>query len=201
MTEPVERHLEVDETAAYVDGGVTGAERARMEAHLAACADCRAEVADVHRIVRSGGTSRGRATRVWIPAAAAAVLALMWAAPRALRQLGEPQHREEAVTMTVAPRPLIPVGSVDTVSALVWAAVPSANSYRVRVFDADGTLLWERETADTVAAVPDSILLTPQGFLLVPQRSYYWRVEAQTGFDRWAASELTEFRLQRDRRR
>jgi anti-sigma factor RsiW len=194
MTERVDRHLGVDETAAYVDGGVTAAERARMNAHLAGCADCRAEVADVVGIVRSAGTSRTRVNRVWIPAAAAAVLALMWVAPRALRQQAAPQHREEAVTMTVAPRPLIPVGSVDTVSGLVWAAVPSANSYRVRVFNAEGTLMWEGETADTVAAIPDSISLARE-------RSYYWRVEAQTGFDRWAASELTEFRLQGDRRR
>jgi hypothetical protein len=192
MTERFDRHLEVDETAAYVDGGVTGAERARMEAHLAGCADCRAEVADVVRIVRSAGTSRVRANRVWIPAAAAAVLALMWVAPHALRQQGQPEHREEAVTMTLAPRPLIPVGLVDTAGAFVWAAVPSANTYRVRVFDAEGTLMWERETADTLAAIPDSISLARE-------RSYYWRVEAQTGFDRWAASELTEFRLRRDR--
>jgi predicted anti-sigma-YlaC factor YlaD len=194
MTERFDRHLDMDETAAYVDGGATAAERARMEAHLATCADCRAELADGSRIVRSAGTARVRASRVWIPAAAAAVLALMWVAPRALRQQREPQHREAAVTMTVAPRPLLPVGLIDTARAFVWAAVPSANSYRVRVFNAEGTLMWECETADTLAALPDTIEL-------VAQRSYYWRVEAQTGFDRWAASELTEFRLQRDRQR
>jgi len=188
MTEHVDRHLEVDETAAYVDGSVTGEERARMAAHLAACADCRAEVVDVSRIVRSAGASRSRNHGLWIPAVMAAVLALVWVAPRALRQQSAPQHREEAVTMTVAPRPLIPNGSVDAVSELVWSSVPSATSYRVRVFDAEGTVLWESERTDTVAAVPASIALRRQ-------TAYYWRVEAHTGFDRRAASELVEFSL------
>ena len=189
MTRPPDRHLEAEETAAYVDGSIVGETRARLEAHLAGCADCRTEVADVSRIVRSAGTSRARSNRVWIPAVAAAVLALVWIAPRALRQDEAPRHREESVTLTVPPRPITPTGSVDSAPAFVWAAVPYANTYRLRVFEADGTLLWERETADTTTRPPDSIRLERA-------RSYYWRVEAHTGFDRWAASDLIEFRLQ-----
>ena len=190
MTERFDRHLEPHEIAAYVDGDVGGEQRVFIDAHLAACSECRTEVADVSRIVRTAPTTRGVSRRIWIPAAAAA-LALLWVAPRALRDPGPPQHREEAVTMTVAPRAISPVGSVDTAGALVWSSVPYANSYRVRLFDADGTLLWEREAADTLVPIPDSIALRPQ--LL-----YYWRVEAHTGFDRRAESDLVEFRVQRE---
>ena len=73
--------------------------------------------------------------------------------------------------------------------ALVWSSVPYANNYRVRMFDADGTVLWEREATDTVVPIPDSMALRP---LLL----YYWRVEARTGFDRRAESDLVEFRLE-----
>lgn len=194
MTEPLDRHLEPHEIAAFVDGSMTGEERASIDAHLSACPECRAEVVDVSRIVRTAPPARGVSPRLWIPAAAAAALALLWAAPRAMREDGAPQHREEAVTMTVAPRPIVPVGAVDTVSVLVWSSVPYANSYRVRLFDADGTVMWEREASDTVAAIPGSIALQPQ-------RLYYWRVEAHTGFDRRAASDLVEFRIQRETRR
>ena len=191
MTESFDRHLEPDEIAAYVDNAIRGDERASIQAHLAACAECRAEVVDVSQILRTAPVSRGVSRRIWVPAAAAAMFALIWLGPRALREQGEPEHRDEAVTMTVAPRPLAPLGAVDTVSVLAWSSVAYANSYRIRLFDADGTVIWEREAPDTVAAIPDSVALRSQAL-------YYWRVEAHTGFDRWAASDLVEFRLQRD---
>jgi anti-sigma factor RsiW len=185
-----ERHLDSNEIAAYVDGSIDGEERFSIQAHLAACAECRAEVAEVSRIVRTAPAARRLPSRIWIPTAAAAVFALLWLGPRAGRERAEPELREEAVTMTVPPRPITPAGTVDTVRALVWSSVPYANSYRVRLFDADGTVLWEREAADTVVPIPDSIALRAE--LL-----YYWRVEAYTGFDRRAASDLVEFRLRR----
>src|SRR6059036_1669416 len=47
------RHLTVEDVAAYADRGLAAAERARVEAHLAACAECRAEVVAVARLSRS----------------------------------------------------------------------------------------------------------------------------------------------------
>lgn len=193
MTESFDRHLEPDEIAAYVDNAVRGDERASIQEHLVACAECRAEVSEVSSIMRTAPDRPGVSPRIWLPAAAAAAFALLWLGPRALREQTVPDHREEAVTMTVAPRPLAPVGVVDSVSVLVWSSVPYANSYRVRLFDADGMVIWERDAPDTVAAIPDSIVLRSQAL-------YYWRVEAHTGFDRWAASDLIEFRVWRDGR-
>ena len=190
MTDQLDRHLEPHEVANYVHGDIEGEARAFIDAHLAACAECRVEIADVSRIVRTAPAARGVARRIWIPAVAAAALALLWVAPQARREHGEPQHRDVPVTMvaTEAPRPVAPIGTVDSVRVLVWSSVPYANNYRVRLFDADATVLWEREASDTVVPIPDSIALRTQ--LL-----YYWRVEAHTGFDRWAASDLVEFRI------
>jgi hypothetical protein len=189
MTEPFDRHLEPHEIANYVHGDVRGEARASIDTHLAACPECRVEVADVSRIVRTAPAARGVSRRIWIPAAAAAALALLWVGPRALRQQGMPEHRDETVTATAGPRAIAPVGLVDTASALIWSSVPYTNSYRVRLFDAEGTVLWEHDVADTIVLIPDSI--GPR-----PQRLYYWRVEAHIGFARSAASELVEFRLQ-----
>jgi len=64
----------------------------------------------------------------------------------------------------------------------------------VTVFDATGGVVYAAEVADTVVTFPDSIAL-------VPGDSYLWKVDARTGFDRWAASELVEFRVAGPRRR
>lgn len=192
--EPLERHLELGEIAAFVDRVATGEEQARIASHLAECAECRAEFVDASRIV--AGASRARAVRrkMWIPAtAAAAAVVLLLAWPRSLREPGvQMAHREGPVTATVAPRALAPIGAVDSVASLTWSAVPLADRYQVRLFDADGSVIWERDTPDTTISVPTSIRL-PSG------RAFYWKVEAQTGFARRAASELIEFSIRQSR--
>lgn len=193
MTESLDPHLDPEAIAAYVDNDQRAEGYAAIEAHLAVCAACRAEAAEVSHILRTAPHRRGLRPRIWIPAAAAAAFALLWIAPSALRDRTGSPHREEAITTTVPPRPIAPVGTVGLASALTWSSVPFANTYRVRLFDADGNRVWERESSDTVAVIPDSIALQSA-------RSYYWRVEAQIGFDRWAASDLTEFRVHRDGR-
>jgi anti-sigma factor RsiW len=184
-------HLRPDEVAAYADGTVDADVRAAIQAHLATCAECRAEVADVFGVLGTLPHSRHVGRRVWIPAAAAAaVAAILLARPlpheSVGRRPGAGSHREAAMTATIAPRPLAPVGVVDSAGALVWSPVPSADRYHARLFDADGTVLWEGEVEDTVAALPAAVAIAPG-------RSYYWKVEAHTGVERWAASDLVDF--------
>jgi hypothetical protein len=83
---------------------------------------------------------------------------------------------------------------VANVHDLRWSHVAGADRYRVTVFDATGGVVYAAEASDTVVAFPDSIAL-------VPGASYLWKVDARTGFDRWAASELIEFRVAGPRRR
>ena len=178
--------MQPDEIAAYVDGAAGADERAAVERHLAICAECRAEVAEVSQIVRTMPGRRRPSWRVLVPLAAAAVLIVMWVAPLRGPRPPAAVHRDETVTTTVAPRPNAPAGMVDRATALRWTGVPGAMRYRVRLFAADGTMVWERETTDTIAALPDSVV--PRAGV-----AHYWKVEAHTGFDRWVASELTEF--------
>jgi hypothetical protein len=177
-------HLDVDAVASYVDGRLSPDERRRTEAHLAACAECRSEVADVGQVVSTQRASPR--LRAWIPAAAAAALVLAFALPGVLRQPDPVVHRAAPTTDAGAPRPLSPIGSIDSLSRMIWSAVPSADRYRVRLFDPAGTVLWERETPDTLVAVPDSVAVRPG-------TPYYWKVEAHSGFDRWAPSDLVMF--------
>jgi len=183
-------HLEAGEVAAYLDRAVSPAERDRIELHLADCAACRAEVHDVARLLRTAPVARRRYVRVGL--AAAAILALL-TVPRLYRPAppGDVAQREPAVTSTVAPTAVAPRGSTTGVPALVWTGVPGADRYRVKLIDATGSAFWQQETSDTSVAVPDSVRLL-RGAL------YFWRVDAHIGWERWAASELQDFRVGRD---
>jgi hypothetical protein len=185
-------HLQPMEVASYVDGVTTDEARARIDGHLAECAECRDEIVEATRIAGTMSRPKLNSARVWIPAAAAAaVLLLMVRQPDTVRQPSE--HREAPVTTTIAPSAITPVGSVDSVAALVWSSVPYTDRYVVRVFDAEGSVVWQREGTDTTVSIPPS--------LLALNRSYFWKVEAQTGFGRSAATELIEFSVRRPSRR
>ncbi len=184
------RHLTVEEVAAYVDRGLAAAERARVEDHLDACAECRAEVVAVARLSRS--LAARRRWTVMAPLAAAAVLVLLFAPWRHQGERG-PVLREPAVTTTVAPMPIAPRGGVTALPALTWSSVPRADRYQVTLFDQSGSVLWETHTADTTVAVPDTVSLVAG----VP---HYWKVAARTELGRWVASDLTSFTLSRTRR-
>ncbi len=184
------RHLTVEEVAAYVDRGLAAAERARVEDHLDACAECRAEVVAVARLSRS--LAARRRWTVMAPLAAAAVLVLLFAPWRHQGERG-PVLREPAVTTTVAPTPIAPRGGVTALPALTWSSVPRADRYQVTLFDQSGSVLWETHTADTTVAVPDTVSLVAG----VP---HYWKVAARTELGRWVASDLTSFTLSRTRR-
>ena len=70
-------HLEASAVAAYVDGALSRPAAASVEAHLAQCAACRAEVVQITRAVRPR-RGRRRSYVVASVAAAAAVLLIAW---------------------------------------------------------------------------------------------------------------------------
>jgi anti-sigma factor RsiW len=179
-------HPEARELAAYLDGALVDVDRARVEAHLAACAECRGEVAAVAQLLR---TAPRRRVTVRPALAAAAVLALLLVPTlQVWNRFDEMAYRESAVTTTAPPVAFAPHGDVTAVRELVWSAVPHAARYRVMLMDGAGTVLWRWETADTVAALADTVRLRAGA-------PYFWKVEAETGFDRWVASDLVDFTL------
>lgn len=194
--------LDDEHIAAIVDGTLDPGARAAAIEHLAECARCRDAVASVvrlataqpvaremHRVEYGRGVPRRFWWRLPVGLAAAAAVALLLLPGRNDRGADD-RRREPSLTATIAPRPLEPRGSVTALPVLRWASVPNADRYRVRVFTADGTVLWESEGVDTVAGLP-------AGVTLQPEASYYWKVEARTGWDRWVGSDLVEFRLER----
>jgi hypothetical protein len=183
-----EQHLDPRDVAAYVDRAAAPGDRARIESHLATCAECRAEVSDAARIIATLPRSRRARRSVIVSAAGIAAMLLVFLFPRADRDKARTQHRESAVTATIPPVVLAPVGAVQSAAWFTWSSVPHASRYDVRVFDTEGSVVWHGETPDTVLALPPTIGLSPG-------HSYYWKVEAQTGFERSVSTELVEFSI------
>jgi len=191
--------LPEDIIAALADGSLAADARAAVLPHVATCARCREAVASVARaladpaVVREFPDARGgrRWLRIAVPLAAAALLVLLVSSPW---DAGSRGHRGPPPPPPAStPIPRSPVGSVAAVTDLRWSPVAGADRYRVTVFDATGGVVYASESSDTVLAFPDSVAL-------VPGAAYLWKVDARTGFDRWAASELAEFRVAGPRR-
>jgi len=190
-----DQHLAPKDVAAYVDHLATTSARARIESHLAICAECRAEVSDAARIIATIPRSRTTRRRVTISAAGIAAMLLVFLWPRADRNTNtaNPRHREAPLTTTIAPAILGPAGVVESASVFTWSSVPHAGVYEIRVFDPDGSVVWQQQTRDTVATPPQTV-----GFR--PGRAYYWKVEAHTGFERSTSTDLTEFSIRESKR-
>ena len=178
--------------------------RAAMLVHLASCPTCRSEVAALSRLTAAPairgeleateptrpGTTRRRFARVagtiGFAAAAAAVAFLLVPRLRQVEDPSAPDHRAPVLTLSAPPEAIAPVGAAEMPVRFVWTSVPRADRYALTLFDRAGTMLWEFQTPDTVAVVPDSVALS-SGL------SYFWKVEARTDFDRWSESGLVEF--------
>ena len=186
--------------AAAADGAATP----RAIEHLSRCAACRGQVAHLARLLGDAAVARevsrleGRglrrlpAARVLAGLAAAAVLALA-VLPSLPRTDGADEFRDvrPAASAPVLDPPLASAGGLES---LRWSSVEGATQYRVTVFDEEGGLVWSSETVDTTIAFPADTALDPG-------TPYWWRVEARVDFDRWTASELGTFTMERQRPR
>ena len=184
-----------DVIAALADGSLAPDARAAVLPHVATCSRCRSAVASIARALAdpavarelSSSPSRRRWYRIAVPLAAAAALLLLLVSPGADDQSSTHRGSPPPPPATT-PVPRSPVGAVASVDYLRWSPIAGADRYRVTVFDATGSVVYAADVRDTLVAFPDSIALLPGG-------SYLWKVDARTGFDRWAASELVEFKV------
>lgn len=179
--------------ADFVEGRLGPQAREPVVAHLLTCARCRSAVRATGRLLADSGVAveiRPRRWRRWLLplgiAAAVAMALLVW--PRAEETGPPPGTRGPRSGTSIGPVPISPRASVARVNQFVWSSVPRAGRYRLRLYDAEGSVLWTVETADTVALMPDSVALSP-GI------GYFWKVEAQTEWQRWVPSDLVEFQL------
>jgi hypothetical protein len=189
-----------DQIAALAERALGAKERDALLPHVGSCSRCRGLLASLSRARRSLEGSeeldvlghpgdvvkRGvRWRSIMIPVAAAAVLLLV------IWSRGERPPLREPPATHQAPRPIRPVGQVAAPTSLVWSSIPQAGRYRVTIFDREGGVVWETQTADTSVSLPDTVHL---GYGV----EYYWKVSARIELNRWADSPLTGFTTLRE---
>jgi hypothetical protein len=206
-SDPATECLGDDAIASLADGVSVDSETTL--AHLVACGRCRRRLAAVSRLINdeavtgevrallvaSGGQAgrrhpSGRAVTLVAMASAAAVAALLFlprnsVTPPLPPEGTAPVDRERAITTTAAPPIVGPAGITAEDDSLRWTGVPHADRYEVRVFDREGTLVWNPQTRDTVLAIPPALLGSRH-------TTYLWMVRARTGWDRWVQSEWSD---------
>lgn len=162
----------------YLAGTLSEADAAAFEAHFFECERCWGLVRQGTEIRSAGppasgpALARAPAWRRWrwalAPLAAAAAL-LVWVTTRppvATDPGSDSQVRGAGDSLNVA------TGTTGRVLVAAWSRVAEAASYQVRLFSADGALVWERRATDTSVSVPrDSIPGAPSGAL-------FWQVQA-----------------------
>lgn len=145
--------------AAYLDRGLSGAERDQTESHLAECAECRRHVLDADELIRRVRRPKRLAIGSALVAAAAAVIIV--AVPSLRRSdaaQGNPLYRDATASPSLiayGPTGESRMGSL----RFVWSPARGAMSYRLTVSGADGATLWTQSGRDTVAALPASVTL------------------------------------------
>jgi len=189
----------------YLAGKLSDAEIEAFESHYLTCSRCRTELrlgAGIREILPEVREAAGapeirgeEKTGHWfrrnarIGAVAAAVAAVLIGVILVQPAGREPlPHREGVPETPDAPGVEGPRGEVGTVEEFRWTAVPSADLYRVTLYDDAGDVLWQAETPASRLAPPDTVELA-QGAL------YLWQVDARVGWDRWVSSDLVRFSI------
>jgi hypothetical protein len=189
------RHLTDSELAGFLDGDLAPAERTRVEAHLEACDQCRAEMVAVTRISRDipePGTVPNTPARPsrpsWrLPAgigglAAAAAIAFLFLSPAG------PSSSDMPAPPGLSDRPAQERSGVEGV-ARIETHFPSAGasirrealrfswadqgdaSYRITLTAEDGARLWSTTLQDTTAVPPADLELEAG-------QIHFWYVDA-----------------------
>lgn len=174
-------HLSAADAAAYLDGRLNPADRARAEAHLADCGECRHELVALRAVLadadRSDGAAvvRRRRRRLSVPLGMAAAAVLLIAVATTLRRSDPiveraPSDAGSARLATHGPRDGVSSERV----VFVWAPAEPGSSYRLTVTDSAGAPVWSTSTTDTALALPPATKL-------LSGRRYHWYVDALVG--------------------
>ena len=174
---PPPGHLPAEILAGYIDRSLPVATRASVEAHVADCTICRAELVATKRLVDAAPpAARGSYRLAAAAAIAATILVAVLLRPTAspngrMRSDGQPAPSTSALA-AVTPPAESAVAAVDL--QFVWTRDPAVVEYTLTVMDADGRTRWSFSTADTSVALPDSVALSAGSTI-------YWYVDGLRG--------------------
>jgi len=173
-------HLDPREISAYLDERLAPADKERVQAHLADCALCRAEVVELVDLMEAH--EKGAPRRRWplaVAGLAAAAVATLVIGVSALRDtsadadaLRAPEAAErEAVRSieVISPGPERRLSREDLV--IEWETVGDDAAYRLTLTDSGGSTLWSLETHETRA-------ISPPDLDLRVGETYLWYVDA-----------------------
>ena len=167
-----------EEIAAFIDGQLSGEDRARLEAYFASNASARRELIEATRIVATLPPATRRSV-TWMPflgVAAAAAIVLFLVRPLERNrvidkslpaQRGAVEQSQGIILLSPAAGESLIDGSQ---REFRWRSVDGA-TYRLIVSDASGKTLLQQNTSDTVFAIPPAIIADHE-------RTYYWSVDA-----------------------
>lgn len=159
-----------EQIAAFIDRRLTDAERLGMEAHLADCVQCRAEVVEVRRLVL-GSSHRRRTYAMMSAALAIAAAALLVVSTTRHSPTGQSDRvlrgGHAAVLTAIGPHGTVPRAGL----TLVWSAAGNGAAYRITLSDAAGRSVWASDSRDTSVVVPAVVALSPG-------TDYFWTVDA-----------------------
>ena len=189
-------HLTSEELAAYIDGRLEPAQSARVESHMADCADCRADLVATRPLLAEASLRmhRGRSWRgaAWLAAAAVIAIAFVPLLQHAIGSRGNnPQVRatqtSRAAIEIVSPRS----ASVDAESVVfAWRPVAGASTYRLTLTDSSGEPLFNGSTAETTFTGAARAKLHRGS-------SYLWYVDALASDGRTVSSGIRSFTTSR----
>ncbi|MFC1639666.1 anti-sigma factor family protein [Gemmatimonadota bacterium] len=168
-------HLTDEEVAGYLDRSLRAPERDKVEGHLAACAECRAEMRAAAQVVRFQTRRKMWYGGAWV-LAAAAVTTLFIASPFTARAPEGPTLRAPGTPLDVGDRLVSVIAPENGVSiqrdqlTFVWRPVEADARYRFTLTNVVGEVFWTADTSDTVLSIPTEVELESG-------QSYVWYVD------------------------
>ncbi len=181
-------HLTPEMIAAYLGQEVSGEGQQAVQQHLLTCKECRLDLAEASEL--GAVRRRGRWLAVGLPAAAAAVLAVVLLGPATRDATDDtPLLRGEQAEGTERFEAVSPINGTEmSRDSLVfrWRSEGAQAHYVMTLTDENGDVLWTTGTSDTTLGLPRDVGLASG-------QTYFWYVDALLEGARSSTTGVQEF--------
>ncbi len=181
-------HLTPEMIAAYLGQEVSGDGQQAVQQHLLTCKECRVDLAEASDLGRE--RRRVRWMAVGLPAAAAAVLAVVLLGP-SMRDVTDdtPVLRGEQAEGTVLFEAVSPINGTEVSRDSLlfrWRSEGAQAHYVMTLTDENGDIVWTTGTSDTTLGLSQNVSL-------VSGQEYFWYVDALLEGARSSTTGVQEF--------